>query len=227
VTLVLAGGLVLAAAGLGWVWRREQRRVGSTRGCLFEGCLELLDGATLARDGLNYPVLRGRWAGHAVELRPIADTLALRKLPSLWLQVTLTGATGAPGVLDALSRPLGVESWSPHGTLPLDLPTPPELPPTLRLRADGEDGAALLPVLLAQAAFLALPTTKEVLVTPKGVRLVVQLAEGERGAYLLFRDAQFAIRRLAAEEVAALLDRAADLHRAVRGCVHLRLDAAA
>jgi len=214
-SLALAG-LGAGAAGLGWIWRREQRRVGLRRGRLLDRCLHLVEGAALIRDGLDYPLLRGRRAGCGVELRPIADNAALRKLPALWLQVTLTGRTGAQGVLDALLRPLGTEYWSPHGTLPLCLTTPPELPPAIQVRADGEGGAALLPLLVEQAGFLARPTSKEVLITPRGVRLVVQLAEGERGAYLLFRDAQFVIDRLAPEDAEALLDRAAGLLDAVR-----------
>ena len=76
--------------------------------------------------------------------------------------------------------------------------------------------ASLLGALSDQASFLAEPTTKELLVTPRGVRLVVRLAEAERGTYLLFRDAQFAHRPLEPEWVRALLDRAL----AILGAAH-------
>lgn len=222
----------LAAAGvlgLGWVWRREQRRVGAARGELLAGCAGLVDAPVLARDGLDYPVLRGRRAGCAAEIRPLADTTALRKLPALWLQVTLAGRTGAAGVLDALRRPLGTEHWSPAADLPVSLPAPPELPPDVQVRAD-HGGVALLPVLRAQAGFLHRPDAKEVLVTPKGVRLVVLLAEADRGSYLLFRDARFAIRRLEPEHLAELLrgaERLMDNARASAARAPVTLDAAA
>ena len=218
------------AAPLACVWIGEQRRVGRERGRLLDGCLGLLDAPALTRDGLDYPVLRGRRDGLRVELRPLADNAAPRKLPSLWLQVTVVAPTGAPGAIDALLRPLGTEHWSPHADLPLDVATPPDLPAPARVRAD-EGGLALLPLLRAPAAagFLHRAAAKEVLVTPRGVRLVVQLAEGERGAYLLFRDSRFAVGELPAAEVAALLDQAAALHAAARRrpAARGRLDAAA
>ena len=36
-------------------------------------------------------VLTGRYKGHNAEVKVVADTLAVRKLPSLWLMVTLPG----------------------------------------------------------------------------------------------------------------------------------------
>ena len=225
-------GLGVAAAGiagLACVWRSEQRRVGARRGRLFGDCAGLLDAVQVVRDGLDFPVLRGHYGGHGVELRPIADMVALRKLPALWLQVTLTAPTGAPGILDVLLRPLGVEFWSPAAELPVGVATPPELPATAQVRADGKAAAALLPALLPQTEFLARPTTKEILIAPSGVRLVVQLAEGERGAYLLFRDAQFPVEELATGQIAELLDRAVALLRDVQKRTRGRpaLDAAA
>lgn len=225
--------LSLSVAGLGllllaWVWWREQGRVARVRGELLADCLGLLERPVLVRDGLDYPVLRGRFAGCGAEIRPLADSAALRKLPALWLQVTLTGATGAPGVLDALRRPLGTEYWSPARDLPAGLPTPDELPADAELRFDRQAALALLPALQAQSGFLHRPEGKEVLITPKGVRLVVLLAEAERGSYLLFRDAQFAIRRLDPAYGRELLDRAARLVADVRSlAAGAGLDAAA
>lgn len=219
-----------AALGLAWVWRRDQRSARAARAELLAEAAGLLEGAEQAQDGLDYPTVRGRWRGLAVELRPIADTMALRKLPSLWLQVTLQAPTKAPGVLDVLLRPLGVEHWSPMADLAVSVPTPAGLPETAQVRLDREEATALLPVAQAHAAFLARPTAKELLVTPKGARLVVQLAEGERGSYLLFREARFPVRRVERAALEALLAEAAQVLATVREAMdgeRPRLDAAA
>ncbi|MEK0081829.1 hypothetical protein [Benzoatithermus flavus] len=219
-----AAGLLLAipaAVALVHAWRREQRRARAWRAELFADALDLIEGPALRQDGLDYPVLRGRWQGLAVELKPIADTVAMRKLPSLWLQVTLTAPTGASGIADVLLRPLGVEYWSPASDLPVSVPTPASLPETAQIRLDHEGAASLLPLVAAHAALLARPATKELLITPKGVRLVVQLAEAERGSYLLFREARFAIRRIeraALEEMLVATARILeDVRRAMAG----------
>lgn len=219
--LAATSTLLLAGAGLGatgWCWRREQRRVRAARARLLRHAPSLLEGAASSQDGLTYPVLRGRYFGCEVELRPEADTIGLRKLPSLWLLVTVTGETGAGGVLDAMLRPLGVEYWSPHHDLPVTLPTPAALPEAAVLRGDDEERLERLVTVLQRrlAGLLALPEAKEVLVTPRGVRLVVQLAEGARGSYLLFRDADFPVQELAAMQLADLLERAHSLLLEVR-----------
>lgn len=225
--------LSLSVAGLGllllaWVWWREQGRVARLRGELLADCLDLLVRPVLVRDGLDYPLLRGHFAGFGAEIRPLTDSAALRKLPALWLQVTLTGATGAPGILDALRRPLGTEYWSPSRDLPAGLPAPEELPADIELRFDRAEALALLPALRTQGGFLHRAEAKEVLITPKGVRLVILLAEAERGSYLLFRDVQFAIRRLDPDQARELLERAAELLTQVRSlAAGPRLDAAA
>src|SRR5689334_4478458 len=104
---MLLEGAALTAAGvlLAWRWRRDQALLRAQRRRFLAGCQDLLLAPRLTQDGADYPTLRGTYRGFRVELKPIADTLALRKLPALWLSVTVEGPTGAPGVLDALLRP--------------------------------------------------------------------------------------------------------------------------
>jgi hypothetical protein len=208
-----------AAAAMVWSWRREQRLARALRSELFLDALDLVEGRTLTQDGLDYPRLRGRWRGLAVDLRPVADTAALRKLPCLWLQVTLTAPTGSPGVLDVLLRPVGTEYWSPAAELPIVADTPAGLPETAQLRLSSEAAARLLPVAAAQGDLLAQPGAKELVIAPKGVRLTVQLAEAERGSYLLFREARFPIRRIERAMLEGLLVDAARVLRDVRAAM--------
>jgi hypothetical protein len=211
--LIEGAGLAAATTLLAWRWRRDQIRLREQRRRFLAGCLGLLQDPSLTQQGADYPVLRGLHRGHKVELRPLADTLALRKLPALWLSVTIDGPTGAPGAIDALLRPTGAEHWSPSGRLPHRLPTPPSLPETTLLRADGEAAEPLVPLL--PAGFLGSTHAKEALITPKGVRLVVLVDEAERGPYLVLRQARFATVELDPDRVRPLLEQALALHAAV------------
>ncbi|MFL5337790.1 MAG: hypothetical protein ACJ8H8_32655, partial [Geminicoccaceae bacterium] len=203
ISLLLGAAASVGACGI--VWRCEQRRVRAARAELFADCEPVLDRCRVVQDGLDYPRLQGTFAGHTVDVRAIPDSAALRKLPILWLQVSLVGETWAPGVLDVLLRPLGSEYWSPAHELPMCVPTPADLPETAQLRADAGPAVLLLPTVARHATFLQEPDTKEMLLTPRGVRIVVRLAEAERGSYLLVRDAQFPIGRLEPDRLHALL----------------------
>ncbi len=67
------------------------------------------------------------------------------------------------------------------------------------------------------AKILADPRVKEVLATPRGLRLVVQAAQGARGAYLLTRGSRFDLDGVAP----ALLDETlAGLSRLARALSH-------
>lgn len=209
-TLGLAG-----ATGLAWLWRCQHQRAGERRERLFDRCRGLVASPSLVSRRPDYPVLRGRWRGCQAELRPVLDGLAVRKLPALWLQVSLLAPTGAPGTLDALSRPLGGEFWSPSSELEIRLATPSGLPETVQVRADHPRAASLLPALARQRAFLTRADAKEVLITPKGVRLVVLLAEADRGPYLLLRQGHFAVDRLDPDLARTLLDGAFGLREEV------------
>ncbi|MFO1038078.1 MAG: hypothetical protein U1E45_14670 [Geminicoccaceae bacterium] len=211
--------LLLLAVGAGmallvWRWRADQQALKARRSHFLDLVLPLLDSGLITQDGADYPSLSGVWRGVQVEIRPIADSIAVRKLPALWLSVSLVAPTGQDVTLDALQRASGVEYWSPSADLPRTLPVPAGWPETVRLAADGEPGQMLARVAEAGSTFFADARAKELLVTPKGVRLVVMLDEGARGPYLLLRQAEFALDRLPADVVEALLLRAQDLlHR--------------
>ena len=51
------------------------------------------------------------------------------------------------------------------------------------------------------------PQAKELVISPSGVRVVYQLAQGERAYYAVFRSLRFANLPVRAESVSALLER--------------------
>lgn len=136
-------------------------------------------------------VLTGRYKGHAAEVKVVTDTLALRKLPSLWLMVTLPGSVPVEATLDLMMRPAGSSSFSNFDHLPITVATPPDFPRDAVLRTDD---AARVPDPRIMARHLE-PfhgrRGKELLITPKGLRIVLLAGEADRARYGVFRQADF------------------------------------
>lgn len=213
----MSGVLLPAAVGLGGValaalHRRERQRVRHRRGALFTECLTLFDRYRVTQDGQGYPVLDGRHRGHTVLLEPVIDTLAWRKLPSLWLKVTLLAPVACTGVLDLLARPRGEEFYSPSADLPHRVPLPAGWPRDAMLCTDDPAGMPPLAALGAARPLFDDPRMKELVVTPRGIRLVRQIWQAQRAQYLVLRQAVFDGDRLDPAVASGLIDAVLTLH---------------
>ena len=69
-----------------------------------------------------------------MEVEPLVDHVAFRKIPSLWVLVTVFGEIPYGGVFDLLVRPQNVEFYSPSSTLGTIIPNPPGWPREATLR---------------------------------------------------------------------------------------------
>jgi hypothetical protein len=219
VDLHTAAVLALVAAGLiatTLVAQRETARLAGERAQFFSRAAGDLRGATVTPTPNGYPVLSGSWRGRRFVIEPVVDMLSVRKLPSLWLKVTLVEAMPVQATTDVLMRPLGTEDFTPFPHLAHQVETPPGLPPNAVIRTDAPFGLAPATALREAATVLGGSRGKELLVTPKGVRVVVQAAEGDRASYIL-RQARFpadpldpAILREAMDAAIAVADRLQD-----------------
>ena len=184
---------VTAAAliALTWLYRRDRERYRRLRGGFFSACLDLFEQYRVVQDDVDFPVLTGRYRGHEVRLEPIVDHLTMRKLPSLWLQVSLIAPVPYQGIFDLLIRPRGTEFYSPSIDLAHEMRLPPGWPSDAALRSD--DPARMPPLaVMAQHRYLFEDQRlKEMLVTPKGVRLVYQVQQAERAQYAVLRQIDF------------------------------------
>ncbi len=202
--------LALAAAGILTVilvGRREEGRLAAERLAFFDRCGPLLDRARREPQPAGYPVLTGSYRGRAFWVEPVIDTLSVRKLPSLWLKVTLVEPMPVEATTDILLRPLGTEDFTPFPHLSHQVETPEGFPSHAVVRTDAPLAVAPAEALLPAAALLAKPYGKELLVTPKGVRVVVQAGEGNRLSYLL-RQARFSPEPLDPEMLKEAMDAA-------------------
>lgn len=186
--MALALGVVLVRR-----MRSKQRLAAEAVETLFSEVEPLLEDAErLPGESMGSWKLTGRYGGHVFQFKTVVDTLAVRKLPSLWLLVTLPETTGLPATYDLMMRPAGPTTFSNFDFLPHTLATPEGFPPEAVLRSDVAVGRfpadavrPLLPILQQRRG-------KEILLSPKGLRIVVQLAEAERARYGVFREASFA-----------------------------------
>ena len=171
--------LLLAVIALPWLYRRDARRQRQQRAQLFSQCLELFQTYRVTQLGADFPSLEGSYRGFRVRLEPILDTVAWRKIPSLWLKATVFTPNPQSGVLDFLVRPQGAEFYSPIESLPQRLRIPPSWPQHAILCTDQRtENSAHIPqpeLITPHMAVFDDPKMKELLVTPKGVRLVWQI----------------------------------------------------
>ncbi|WP_168788587.1 hypothetical protein [Paraburkholderia aromaticivorans] len=205
-------GTVLAALfviALGFIYWRDRNALKERRLKLFEACLALFDNYQLTQDAVNFPVLTGSYGGFEVRIEPLADHVVFRKIPSLWLLVTVKHALPVEGTFDLLARAQNVEFYSPADSLQVRIATPDAWPRHTTLRADRS--AAELPMKLLDPHVRVLfgdPRSKELVVTRRGVRIVYQAHSGDRSEYLVMRSAAFREAHVPAALLRSLLDQA-------------------
>lgn len=199
--LALGGGLVIQSVRLGRALRaRAKARAGFLD--LVAARMAHLRRATLPT---GFPRLSGVIAGAEFDLQVVPDTLTFRKLPALWLLVTLPVPLPIRQRLDLMVRPRGVETFSSFDQLPVQTDAPPGFPLDVALRSEEPltpDDAALL---ARQRAILDDPRVKELVISPQGLRITWLADEAERGRYLIFREAEMGQKPLDPEALWPLL----------------------
>jgi hypothetical protein len=211
--------LALAFAALGaWLTVRlirESRLRAKTRASFFNAIKPLFDGGETRIQPTGFPRMTGRRDGLAFDLQVVPDTLTFRKLPALWVLVTLPEPLPLEATLDLMARPSGNEPFTRFADLPQSLPTPPDLPNEIAIRSD--DATRIPPPdLVARHADLFQDCqVKELVLSPKGLRIVILAKEADRGRYLIFREAEMGRAPLSPSRLEPLLDRLAAIRKDV------------
>ncbi len=176
------------------------------RGRLLAHARELLEVETETELASHYRKITGLYQARKVILHPILDSLQIRKLPVLWLSITLVEKLPLRGTLNLMMRPSGLEIFSGFHDLPVSIVAPPGFPALAQLRGNGVDDLPPEKLVARHLKPYFDGTAKELLITPDGIRMVWLLAEAERGNYLLFRDAEITLDTLPAEQLSHMLD---------------------
>lgn len=201
VALALAGLLVWLALTV----MRAARQRKAARAGYFDAIAPLFDRIVTRIEPTGFPRVTGHLGPHAFDLQALPDSLTFRKLPALWIMVSLPERLPVRATLDIMARPTGQEAFSHFASMPVSLPCPTFLPDGTGVRT--EDAACVPPAdLIARyAQVFSDPKVKELLISPKGLRLVLLGDEAERGRYLIFRDAEVGLDPLSPDRLSPLL----------------------
>lgn len=210
VLLIVAGIAVLAAIHL---WR--SRRVAEERNRYVAPLTGTIEDMTLDLRSMDYPIVHGRYRGTPVAIEPHLDAMQVRKLPTLWLFVTVERPLRTGGTLSLMMRPRSAEYWSPFNDLDEIIEPSSGFPDHTNIRASNARAAGLASVLPDHRDFLADPKAKEILITPKGVRLVWLAEEAERATYMVTRQASLSGAPIPVAAVVALIERALQIAETV------------
>ncbi|MEI9964407.1 MAG: hypothetical protein WDM92_06575 [Caulobacteraceae bacterium] len=208
---VLVLALIAAVVGLGWTHRRDAERRRRQRARFFEGCEALFRTCRVVQDGPGYPVLTGHYRGFDVRLEPVVDALAVRKIPSLWIKATVLARSPVRAVFDLIMRPQGVEVYSPSGDLEHRVASPPGWPAQGVICTDDPKALPDLTLIEPHLSLFQDERMKELLITPKGTRLVRQVCQADRARYAVLRQAEFPAAALDPALARSLLDSAIDV----------------
>ena len=191
--------------------RRELRNDLQQRRTLLDAAAGLLENPSVTVGGDGYPRLHGTCSGgHKVSLEVVPDSLVPRRLPQLWLQLTLLKPEAAPRPsIGVLARPIGTEFYSRVLGLPDTIAPSFTVDFPLLMRGRGATEAAIQRTSGLFRTLFADPELKEIVITPRGAGTVRRIAEGDRGAHVLYRQMRFQVTQVSPEFVRNAL---AELH---------------
>ena len=214
----ILGGFLAAALAVFLLWRFRKSEIARQAApmAFFGRALEVVENAELTgTGGAGLPRLSGRYKSHAIQIHPVTDTLAIRKIPALWLLVTVQSPLPVTAKFDMMMRPAGPTTFSNFDLLPHTIKPAPDFPAEAVIRSD--DPAAALPchVVAPHLDLFDNRRAKELLIAPQGLRIVWLLAEADRARYGVFRQAEFGDVVLDAALLTDLLDRLIALRQSI------------
>jgi hypothetical protein len=205
--ILFAAAALLLAAALYRVSLKEKRQRAEAIASLYSEAKSIIEETALEdRSPSAYPRLTGAYQGFAVQLTPIIDTLATRRLPALWMQVTLPAPLPVTAKFDMMMRPAGPTTFSNFDLLPHAIPLPSGYPEEALARSDAPHAPIDPAKLLPHVRLFNRPKAKELLIAPNGLRIVWLVAEADRLRYGVFRQADFANATMSAEDLRDILD---------------------
>jgi len=218
VTSALLAGLIALAlvVHLAWLARANGKKAMAALVAEEAGVRTVIADAVNISDGAAGVVtFAGSWKGQRVQVRTIVDTLATRKLPARWLSVSITEPVAVPGTFDMMMRPGSPTTFSNFDHLDHTLPKVSDFPAEAVVRTDRKGVRFPQDTIANHLEIFAEGRAKELLITPKGVRIVWLLAEAERARYGVFRQAEFGGARLEPALIEKLLISASALRDAI------------
>lgn len=205
--VIAAAAFGTLALWLGWRTVIATRARQAARAAYFGEARALFDRWTTRIEPTGFARASGGRGGQEFDLRALPDTLTFRKLPALWVMVTLPAPLPVRATLDIMARPTGQETFSHHAMLPHTVPPPAGLPDGCVVKSDNAPALPPADLISPHLSVFADPRIKELVVSPRGLRIVLLAEEADRSRYLLFREAEMGMTPLPADRLAIVLDR--------------------
>ncbi len=192
------------------IYQRDAAGIRNDRGGLLDSCINLLENPIIQQVGAGFPKLSGLYKGHEITLELMADTLAVRKVPPLWLLVTVKGRQAISGTLDMIVRPQNNEFYSPAWQWEGQLAIPASWPQhaIIKYQSAPVPLGALIPLV---PPLFADEHMKELLILPNSLRLTYLAKQAQRGEYMVMRNSVFDATPLEPQAVACLIEQAINL----------------
>ncbi len=198
------------------VYRKREARKQEETSALYRGAYEVVKNATLETQGPNeFPRLVGTYEGFSIQIKPVVDTLATRRLPALWLLVTLQDALPVKAHFDLMMRPAGPTTFSNFDHLPDTILAPEGFPEHAVIRSTDEHHVFPAEIIRPYLAIFTQKHAKELLVTENGLRVVWLLAEADRARYGVFRQAEFGMAGIEPDILKEILQTLLGVRRAI------------
>lgn len=214
-------GMALLFAFLLWrMYAGNHQRVIAGRAQLLEKCHALLGQPVPGSGGAGYATLSGRRDELKIDLRLEEDHLAMRKIPVLWLHLTIEDPKPmTDGMLDILVRPQNTESYSPGWDWNVAVKPLPGWPSHARYvsKTAPPDLAAIDREVVQ---LFSDEHVKELIITPRRIRLTWLARQADRGEYLLLRAIHFDSTPIPAETVSSLLGQLLEIRQRLKGHDH-------
>ncbi|MFT3986460.1 hypothetical protein [Aestuariivirga sp.] len=203
----LAAAACLALLVSLWQSWQRSRETRILRKAMLEHCEAAFQPAEMTIDLTGYPRLAGTYRGVPVSLRFEKDALNFRKLPVLWLLITIAAPVPVKGRFDMMMRPRGIEPFSGFSDLPVQVTPPHGFPEDCAIRIDAPGNLPDEHMLRRHLALFQDDRVKELVIAPAGLRLTWMAEEAHRTRYLIFRDSDMGSAAIPAATVTALLDK--------------------
>ena len=184
---VALGGVAL----LVMLYRRDRSLLQARRSKFFDLCLDLFQSYRVTQEGPTFPLLSGRYRDHEVRLEPVIDDMAWRKVPVLYLKVTVLKPNPYRAILDLLIRPGGVEVYSPSDELHFHVKLPEGWPEQALLCTDDPSSLPPLDLITPHIGIFNDVYMKELVATSRGVRLTRMIWQARRLHYAVLREVKF------------------------------------
>jgi hypothetical protein len=211
----ILGLCAVAVAWFGWQSFSAAAMRAKARAGYLDACMPLFTNTVTALAETGFARISGRYRGQTFDVQVVPDSLSVRKLPVLWLLVTLPERLPIHGTCDVMLRATGLETFSGFAALPDQIVAPAGFPADCTIRTDAPGQLQQHALICRYLAAQDKARLKEVVVAPSGVRIVWLGEEADRGRYLLFRDAEMGAGGLSPLVLQPLMDGLCDFWAAL------------